>query len=445
MCYKFRCRNKIKNKILGASTPAEDEGISSSERSITPEDVQQESSIYEIYNANSKTIKIQDKSERLKSSLLLDDEEETTIEEVMEELNNIINKAESEEYKKDNEWKKRVKMEEAQVKSKIQMRVSSNVSVNDSYYDECEIVPSNLHPQPPRKTRSLIHLFVPSEDYDYNNKEIFFENETMYTSEEGSDSLLSASKCIAKHDKSSSKNVKVVKETNKTNFTVPSGPLKLNGSLIQNCILTQSGAFTQNSAFKHNASFKQIGSFAETAALKPKTNYGDEKTSDCYLTMEKKQKMKSKSLDRIDDGLGTLVDIVVTNQKQTENSPFHLRPQSDSGNASNTLRKSSTKSSKLSQIFASQAVEEKHRIFLPINKYDEKEPYYFPRVQEKRNHSNSANNHSNNSLQIKRGQINAGLYSGHVQIDNTKKIDYFSTTCSKNSNSKISDLPSGLY
>ena len=64
---------------------------------------------------------------------------------------------------------------------------------------ESEIIPTNLHPQPPRRAKSLMHLYVPVEDYDCP-KEMFFENETAFTSD-GSDSLLSASKCQKKLEK----------------------------------------------------------------------------------------------------------------------------------------------------------------------------------------------------------------------------------------------------
>ena len=61
-----------------------------------------------------------------------DREEETTIEEVMEELNNIINDAETEVYTKDREEKRkkqkeekeRIRMEEAQVRGKLRMRAN---------------------------------------------------------------------------------------------------------------------------------------------------------------------------------------------------------------------------------------------------------------------------------------------------------------------------------
>lgn len=344
--------------FLGGSTPAEDEGISSSERSLTPEgDTQRDASVYEVYNVQSQTIPIKDKQKPTTKNCvrITEDDEETTIDEVIEELKNIINDAETEQYLKEQKLKKEA--ERKLTVNKVCMRVETSVS-------ETEIVPANIHPQPPRRTRSLVHLFIPAEDYDYDNKEIFFENETTFTSEEGSDSLLSASKYhLPRVDKN-----------------------------LKTC-----------DAVKRSESFRHL----DNTPLSP--SFQDQKLN----TMKEltKHRLKSKSLDRIDDGLEAMVDIVVT-----EDHPARVP---------NVLKKGN--------------VEEKKKIFLP----NQEAPYYFPRLQEKRSNTSS--------FLIKRGHTNAGLYSGGYvikedqKVNLKKKADYVSAMNCKNSLEKVTDLPSGLY
>ncbi|XP_065156527.1 uncharacterized protein mwh isoform X2 [Atheta coriaria] len=355
----------------------EDEGISSSERSITPEELERESSVYEICSVQNETLEIEKESpvDDPEDEHIVD-EEETTIEEVIEELQNIINDAESEDYKKQMQSSQRlnqVQIEEAQARSKIQMRVDSNVSIDDSVIgSECEIVPSNLHPQPPRKTRSLVHLYIPNEDY--YNKEIFFDEPT-FTSDESSDSLLSASKCQPSR-------------ANKEPEGISSGR-QLYNSMLE--------------------------------PLEHKT----------YLNHE----YKSKSLDRVGDGLDAMVDIVVT-EKFDPMDAQNLK--SDSGVSRSTVDvcRSNRHSTASNQY-------ENPKMFLPTQKVDEhrtpESRYYFPRIQEKK---------ANNSFHIKRGHGNAGMYSGQnlsLSTIGTKKSDYMTTTGSRNSSSKLTDFPSGLY
>ncbi|KAJ8984682.1 hypothetical protein NQ317_015774 [Molorchus minor] len=369
------------------STP-EDEGISSSERSLTPEDeVQRESSVYELYNLGSETIPLGPPKPKS------DEEEETTIEEKL---------TKKEEQNKADERKR---IEEAQVASKLQMHVDI-----DAIPNECEIIPSNLHPQPPRKTRSLVHLFEPSEDYDFCNKELFFENETAFTSEEGSDSLLSASKCrLPKAEKEQIPQIE-------------------RGSKTRRC-----RRLSSKSSVKRTESFKQ----------KMEQQKIDLQSGSVIKIIDSKhQRMKCKSLDRIDDGLDTFVDIVVTNQSE-EKTQFQTK--SDSGNFTGTSLCRS-----ISNVFISPKREirsrlsthsdEKQKMFLPMQKDYGEVPYYFPRIQEKRNSA------STNFL-IKRGHTNAGLYSGQMLIDSHVVIN----SKSKEINSgprligKVTDLPSGLY
>ncbi|XP_068913755.1 uncharacterized protein mwh isoform X3 [Tenebrio molitor] len=378
-----------KNSSCGSSkkkgdSPHEDEGISSSERSLTPDEgIQRETSVYELYTVTNEMKKPK-----------VEDDDETTIDEVIEELRNIINDAETEAYR--NEEKKdleRKKMEEAQVASKIQMRVAV-----DDYgsTNEMEIVPSNLHPQPPRRTRSLVHLFIPAEDYDYGNKELFFENETPYTSEEGSDSLLSASK-----------------------YQLPR---------IDKDQKARSGA-------KRSESFRQAAKPPPNPLSKQNSFDGGYCSAGpvvvTHHAQEDPKKTKSKSLDRIDDGLDTLVDIVVTEQK-VDKQTCQARTKSDSSNCPSRHLSSGT-SRKLNRYS-----DDKMKMFLPSKRDHSDILYYFPRIQERKT----------NSFLVNRGHTNAGLYSGQVTRDNSiaakKTKEYVSgSTCRVAG--KVTDLPSGLY
>lgn len=356
--------------------------------------------MYELYSLPCESVPMKPQPQQ-------EDEEETTIEEVIEELRNIINDAETEAFnKKEEEERKRT--EEAQVASKLQMRVNA-----DDYAipNEIEIVPSNLHPQPPRKARSLIHLFIPADDYDYCNKEMFFENETAFTSEEGSDSLLSASKCQLP---------RIEKE---------------NEGKARKCRRNAS-----RTSIKRAESFKQ-----QTRATPAKND------SLCAVTCQQQKekqrsdelpshRMKCKSLDRIDGGLDTLVDIVVTEEKTPQS-----RTKSDSGNATGTSLCRSISSvvvipKREGRSRLSTHSEEKQKMFLPQQRDHNEIPYYFPRIQEKRNSSGT-------SFLIKRGHTNAGLYSGQILMDSrpvslakSKEFSSSSRLCGK-----VTDLPSGLY
>lgn len=358
---------------------------------------------------------------------LEEDEEETTIDEVIEELKNIINDAETEQYIKDERKKEldRKKIEEAQVKSKLQLRVD----VDDyALSNETEIIPTNIFPQPPRRARSLVHLFIPVEDYDYcNNKELFFENETAYTSEEGSDSLLSASKCqLPRLDKDGSSRI-------------PDEKPKAQERKSRLC---------SRNSIKRSESFRHVEKTQIAITPKQSSFDGSYYYNTPVTVYHHKQKVmedlqtariKSKSLDRIDDGLDSMVDIVVTDHK-LEKTVQRFHTKSDSGNVSGT-----SLSRSISNVFVtprksklSTHSDEKHKMFLPIQR-DNEVPYYFPRIQEKKTSTSS-------SFLIKRGHTNAGLYSGQVHHPHTlTKHKEFMSGSSSRSHGKLTDLPSGLY
>lgn len=333
--------------------------------------------------------------------------------------------------------------------------------IHDEY--EEEIVPQNLHPQPPRKTRSLVHLYIPTEDYDYHQKEIIFENEIPLTSDESSDSLLSTSKCnqIPTKDThiTSNNNREIlntimdareralIQEKRRLKKTEMIKALKRSESFhlsnVQVLDINESNLKT----VKHN-SFDGMYFVTNFSNAPSSPRHQKKKCKEDFA----KQRMKSKSLDRIDDGLDSMVNIVVTSE---QNIDQRLHTKSDSGHVTETSISRST-SNNFSHIhkndtkFSSHTkYEDKHRMFLPY-KYDNREYYkephfYFPRIQE----------NQSNSFLIKRGHTNAGLYSGY-NVNRASPIGSKRTIVSANSyktsssrqaipHGKFADLPSGLY
>lgn len=161
------------------------------------------------------------------------------------------------------------------------------------------------------------------------------------------------------------------------------------------------------------------------------------KRTNSYLNS---QRHKSKSLDRIDDGLGAMVDIVVTGSDGKQG----FKTRSDSGNvATTTICRTVSNNNRVPKCFSQQTLE-RNKMFLPTRRSESRNSsethYYFPRIQEKRSCSSG-------SFLVRRGHTNAGLYSGQVVIKDEamKKTEYLASTGSKNSSGKVTDFPSGLY
>jgi hypothetical protein len=261
------------SKQGSGSTPAEDEGISSSDQdqSLSQDeedsgDIEREPMVYELFAVQNDTILVE--RNRLRKNVNTDivmketsvdqlddddndnaskggddDEDETTIDEVIEELRNIINDAETEAYAaeaaekaaaakkkqkeledKRDEAKKKSKKTDIEIgKNKHHYKVSTyhhrhhqtdskkfssgkhgrqvtSIEIHHPASEaEVEIVPTCLLPQPPRRARSLVHLLLnPGRDIyadDRTGQNPFFDDETpSHTSEEDSDSLLSAAR-----------------------------------------------------------------------------------------------------------------------------------------------------------------------------------------------------------------------------------------------------------
>jgi hypothetical protein len=137
----------------------DDEGISSSEAadSVSPEPPRiipaKQGSSMNTSHKFSIILKNDDRKSEANTKVIDDDEyTNTTIEDVIEELQNIVSDAEREI--KNNNANKSYSMED-----KLDMVYSSESN-------EHEIIPKNLHPQPPRKSRSLMHLLATHSDVD---------------------------------------------------------------------------------------------------------------------------------------------------------------------------------------------------------------------------------------------------------------------------------------
>lgn len=347
-----------------------------------------------------------------------DEEQETNIDQIIEELTNIANNAENEIRSKEKQKKleERKRTEEAQIASKLKMRIE----VDDyALSNENEIIPCNLHPQPPRKTKSLVQLFLPMEDYEYCNKEFFFENETAFTSDEGSDSLLSGSKFYEPNLQTTSSSKPEQKEAFK-----PKPAIRTN---LKRC-----------ESFKHINKSNSGGKNGYTNSFNFSRHFQDD--TETSLMEFAQTKMKCKSLDRINEGIDSFVNVIVTNKVKDNVS------KSDSGNVSgisitracNLLL--SSKERDISRLSLNS--EEKHKMFLPTVSDHNEIPYYFPRIQEKRCSTNS-------SFLIRRGHGNAGLYSGQIVISNQHSYlarrDFIHNKDKHSNISKVTDLPSGLY
>lgn len=141
------------------STEHEDEGISSSEtgQSLSPEP----NIALPQNNTKKYTLKLNTGIDYNNK----DDETNTTIEDVIEELENIVHDAEREIRNK--------AIKESKL-SEIQLR-PDNI--------EKEIVPVNLLPQPPKKSRSLSHSLLSGSDFEGSDYGMFIphtENRTFY-------------------------------------------------------------------------------------------------------------------------------------------------------------------------------------------------------------------------------------------------------------------------
>lgn len=187
------------------SSEHEDEGISSSEtgQSLSPEPIlilpQNATKKYSLmsnnneYNGgNNNNSSINHSSNNNNNAAgAKDDDVNTTIEEVIEELENIVHDAEQDmqqELKSDRSKSSENLVITAYHVKSSHLHSSKNSSSsnsnsncmnkirNDQFHQEKEIVPVNLLPQPPKKSRSLSHLLAGGSDFDESDYGVIMAN-----------------------------------------------------------------------------------------------------------------------------------------------------------------------------------------------------------------------------------------------------------------------------
>lgn len=155
-------RDSAKREGGGNSTPAEDEGISSSDQDDSEEIVNQNREYPPFYAGNEVTL--------LNNITYQDKHSEPTIDEVMEDFQNIINDVQNQNYRNEQKNEKYVARRMQNLNLRNSVESLSEALILDK---ETDIVPSKILPEPPKKTRSL-HLL---------NKNIetnpFFEDESI--------------------------------------------------------------------------------------------------------------------------------------------------------------------------------------------------------------------------------------------------------------------------
>ncbi|XP_063695940.1 uncharacterized protein LOC134827287 [Culicoides brevitarsis] len=135
----------------------EDEGISGSDagHSISPDPSSEENFMRKGSNMSSNKFSIlltENNSPTSEKERNL----EENIEDVIEELENIVSDAERDILHENN----------SQSPETSEIQLSEQYSSYEQYSSEYEIIPSNLLPAPPKKTKSLIHLFCNPSDVD---------------------------------------------------------------------------------------------------------------------------------------------------------------------------------------------------------------------------------------------------------------------------------------
>ncbi|KAF9413505.1 hypothetical protein HW555_008300 [Spodoptera exigua] len=490
------------------SSPPEDEGISSSERSLSPEgDPQRDSMVYEVFNVKNETYdlmrnkrtlhkKLECKKNDKKSS---DEEDETTIDEVIQELRNIVNHAESEQYAKDFiddrssrcnqtseinvplECKKhRDEKEDSITSTRHSIQIKGKEDFPDDSVEEdqeSEIVPTKIVPHPPRKAKSLLHLFVPpvvEQGLVYKPPDLYDDH--FYSSDEGSDSLLSASKYtkpVSKKPSGSSFDFhecravfNSITEKNKDEGRTKRSRTRSRDESRRTSI-KRSESFQTSEKGSRQREYIDSMFYAEThtphmGSMNPlqRSNSKCSRVDEIVNLIESKK--LTKSLDRIDEGLNSMVDIVMLTEPRKPVWPYERRQRScsrtssDGGNES-PLIPVTRSNSKLNN----------------MNRYDTKskddvmkmDSKQFYMTQPKLNSSLESQTAFNSStFLVKRGHSNAGFYSGphmlrdapasmtslvvtgtHSHADLKRTLSPIGSNSSKFGVHKVTDMPSGLY
>lgn len=141
----------------------EDEGISGSDtgQSISPDPSSEERFVRKgsSMSSNKFSILLTENNSPIPEKMTNGEENlhsrDTTIEDVIEELENIVSDAERD-----------ILNQNDSSITEIQLSDGNPYSSFEQYSSEYEIIPSNLLPAPPKKTKSLIHLFCNPSDVD---------------------------------------------------------------------------------------------------------------------------------------------------------------------------------------------------------------------------------------------------------------------------------------
>lgn len=411
-----------------------------------------------------KKLEITKKTEK-KSS---DEDDETTIDEVIQELRNIVNHAETGKYRDrpyddrsrcndDSEitlpmdyQKQRPDKEDSITSTRHSIQIT-NKDLDDDNDNEPEIVPSKILPHPPRKAKSLIHLFVPPVEQGllYSKAPDLLEDNNFYSSDEGSDSLLSASRCQNN----------VIKKTSVTSFDFNECRAKFDSVEHDDVKVKR----TKSRSREDKKSVKRSESFQNSEKGSRQREYIDSMFFDTQNPIESGQRMNNrvdeivnlieskkltKSLDRIDEGLNSMVDIVMTSEPKKPIWSYERRQRScsrassDAGNESPLLPL--TRSNSKIQTYNSKSSFRNEKI----------EPKLLPQ-------KNFDSTNFNNAFMMKRGS-NSVFYSGtllrdapasmtslvmtgtHSYGDLKKTISPVGSVGSFGMN-KLTDMPSGLY
>ncbi|XP_068631860.1 uncharacterized protein mwh [Battus philenor] len=493
------------------SSPPEDEGISSSERSLSPEaDPQREPMVYEVFNIKNETYDVMRNKRPLHKKIdnpkrndqkSSDDDEETTIDEVIQELRNIVNHAESEQYvkkqssscdghssrfndtseinnssnPKELQGHRKVEKEDSITSTRHSIQIKSTGCTNsEDENEDVKIVP-NILPLPPRKAKSLVHLLVPpvNQGVYYNNSPDIFEDH-YFSSDDDSDSLLSASRCqninkkesIASFDFNECRAIFdsiAEREADKNRVRRASTNTREESKKIS---VKRSESFQATEKGSRQREYIDSMFFGDS---KPSEHTSLQRTNSKYTRVDEivnliESKKLTKSLDRIDEGLNTMVDIVVTSEY---NKPYQRRQRSisrtcsDAGNESPLLPLARS-NSKTSNTYHPRSSGRQGNDDL-LSKADSQQKFGLPNSKLPTGSFPDTSNFSNTFI-VKRGHSNAGFYSGqHILRDapvsmtslvmnGTHSFADFRHTLTPvgsvntfGSNHKVTDMPSGLY
>ncbi|CAH0765402.1 unnamed protein product [Bemisia tabaci] len=321
----------------GDVTPAEDEGISSSEH----EDIEVEERvpvIYELMTLQNDTIVVKNDTRSLN-----DDPGNITVDEVMNDFQKIINDAEKQTnlryngkmrlengvYSQSNKLNNKSLINNHSDKiiirnfsedSKIPEKSSQEALILE---EESDIVPSYILPQPPSRCRSL---YLPEKDYDDANP--FFDDD-----EDDRSSLLNSTinldvdfgDDVENHDQAYNNRTRynltddtrarytadMCEKNNRKNDPKKSDPGRAR--------IKRSDTFhnihneIQQKFYDVSAMINRRGSFDGLFHKPREPRIGTSKSS-----ASSDKRLKSKSLDRIEDGIERFIDIVVTSDKPSD-------------------------------------------------------------------------------------------------------------------------------